>query len=68
MACYRDSFIFCLYSTVKRILHFSYFNLDYLTSRLTATRLARVYCNAITRGAVPQIKSLGLPAMQFQIE
>jgi hypothetical protein len=36
-----------MYSTVNRILNFPCFNLDYLTSELTVTRLARVYCISI---------------------
>jgi hypothetical protein len=38
-----------MYSTVNRIFHFSYFDADYLTSRLTVTGLARVYCTRLPR-------------------
>jgi hypothetical protein len=36
-----------MYSTVNRIFHFSYFDLDYPKSGLTVTGFARVYCTTV---------------------
>jgi hypothetical protein len=37
-------------STMNSIFHFSHFDTDYPTSRLTVTELARVYCKVYNQG------------------
>jgi uncharacterized membrane protein YeiB len=46
-----------MYPTANRI-HLPYFDPDYLTSGLTVTRLARVYCNHVLKMVIQQ-KFLG---------
>jgi hypothetical protein len=51
-----------MYSTVNNIFNFSYFDPDYLTSRLPLTGLLRVYCRLLTPSEIQLVLTAMAPA------